>query len=190
MREGFHLEQGVSGGQMRATLNIAGKGPQADAVQASGYAEITKAKLWELPPVLRALGALRMAPSEQAAFHEAHVTYFLRGQRLILEDVRLLGHALDLYGAGTVEPDGQVHLTFMTGKKDEHPLIPALSELADGVRKEIVIVEVSGPMSDPKVEAKSLQGLTAPLRELMATIKKSQEKRARRDAALRQTGKP
>jgi hypothetical protein len=191
MHEGFHLEQGVSGGQMRATLNIAGKGPQADAVQASGYAEITKAKLYELPPILRALGALRMAPAEQAAFQEAHITYFLRGKRLILEDVRLLGRALDLYGAGVIEPDGQVHLTFMTGKKDEHPLIPALSELAEGVRKEIVVVEVTGPMSEPKVEAKSLQGLTAPLRELMALVKKSQETRERRNAApARQTRKP
>ena len=184
LREGFHLENNVSGGRMRATLNIAGKGPQPDAVQASGYAEITKAKLYELPPIVRALAALRFAPADQAAFQEAHVTYFIRGKRLIFEDVRLLGRALDLYGAGVLEPDGQVHLTFMTGKKDEHPLLPALSELAAGLRKEIAIVEVTGPISDPKVETKSLQSLTAPLRELMELAKKSQERKARREAAV------
>jgi hypothetical protein len=176
LREGFHLEQPISGGRMRATLNVTGKGPQADAVQASGYAEIAQARLYELPPILRVLSALRLEPADQAAFQEARITYFIRGKRIILEDVRLLGRAMDLYGAGTIEPDGQVHLTFMTGKKDERPLVPALAELVEGVRKEIAIVEVTGTLAEPRVETKSLQGLTAPLRELVALWKKSREK--------------
>jgi hypothetical protein len=180
LREGFHVEQNISGGKLRATLAVSGKGAQPDEVQASGYIEVTEAQLYELPFFVRLLNALRLAPADETAFEQARIVYFVRGKKIILEDIRLQGRALDLYGAGTLDPTGQLHLTFITGKKNERPMVPALAELMEGLRKEIALVEVTGTLAEPHVETKTLSGLTAPLRELVALVQQSRKARGAR----------
>jgi len=179
LREGFHLEYDVSGGRLCGTLALEGEGADPDAVRASGYAEITHARLYQLPLLVRLLNVLRLAPGDETAFREARIQYFVSGKRFYFEDLRLIGPAVSLYGAGTMDTDGRLDLTFMVGKKDDHPLVPALSELLDGLRKELAIVQVSGTLAEPEVETRTLWGLSAPLRELLAHIQKERERRAR-----------
>jgi hypothetical protein len=174
LREGFRLEHNITGGRMRATLALRAVGPQAEGVEASGYAHITDARLYELPPVVRILNLLRLAPPDRTAFREAEVWYFVRGKRLILGDIRLLGRAMNLYGAGTIEPDGQLALSFLPGKKDDDPLVPALAEMIEGVRHELVLVEVRGTIAEPDVRLRSFTTLSAPLRELAELVRRSQ----------------
>jgi len=114
---------------------------------------------------------LRLAPADQTAFREAEVWYFVRGQRIVLEDIRLFGRTVNLYGAGFVEPDGQLNLTFMTGQKADRPLIPALSEMLEGIRSELVLVEVTGTLKEPHVELRSFSKLSVPLRELVDLVR-------------------
>ena len=178
LRDGFHLQHQVSGGRLRGTLALSGKGPDPQAVQASGYAEITGANLYQLPFVVRLLNVLRLAPGDETAFREARIVYFVRGKRFFFEDIRLFGRAVSLYGAGTLEPDGQLDLTFMTGRKDDRPLVPAIAELLEGLRKELAVVQVSGTLAEPKVETKTLWGVSAPLRELLAHVRE-QRRRSR-----------
>ena len=179
LREGFHLEYDISGGRLRGTLALAGQGADPAAVQASGRAEITQARLYQLPLLVRLLNVLRLAPGDETAFREARIDFFVRGKRVIFEDIRLQGPAVSLYGAGTMEPDGQLALTFMTGKKDDRPLVPAIAELVEGLRRELAVVQVTGTLAEPKVEVQTLWGAGAPLRELLAHIR---EERARRRA--------
>jgi len=75
-----------------------------------------------------------------------------------------------------MEADGKLDLTFMVGKKNDDPLIPALSELMEGVRKQLVVVIVSGTLADPKVQTRTLSAVTAPFREVIGLVK---EQRAR-----------
>jgi hypothetical protein len=173
LREGFRVDQDLSGGRLKGTLGLRA----GDAgVEASGYVDVTDAKLYELPMIVRVLNALRLAPDDRTAFEKARILYFVRGKRLFLGDVRLEGKALSLYGAGVLEPDGQLHLTFLTGKKDDDPLVPALYELAEGLRRELVVVMVTGTLAQPKIEVRTLSTLTAPFRELIQLVR---EQRAR-----------
>ena len=91
-------------------------------------------------------------------------------------DIRLEGKAMSLFGAGTVNAANQLNLVFLTGKHNDDPLIPALSELGEGLRKELVVVLVTGTLAEPKVEVRTLSGLTMPLRELLRLVR---EQRAR-----------
>ena len=61
-------------------------------------------------------------------------------------------------------------------KKNDDPLIPALSELMEGVRKQVVVVLVSGTLAEPKVETRTLSAVTAPLREVVALVKAQRER--------------
>jgi hypothetical protein len=178
LREGFRLEHNMSGGRMKATLGLWAKGTDAQAVEASGYADVSDAKLYELPPLLRVMNVLRFAPADQTAFQGGRVLYFLRGKRLFLADIRLEGGAASLYGTGIMEPDGKLDMTFIPGKKNDDPLIPALEELAEGIRKELAVVIVSGTLAEPLVEVRTLSSLTAPLRELMRLAREQRQREA------------
>jgi hypothetical protein len=178
LREGFRLEHNMSGGRMKATLGLWAKGADAQAVEASGYADVTDAKLYELPPLLRVMNALQLAPADQTSFEKGRVLYFLRGKRLYLGDIRLEGRAVGIYGTGIMEPDGKLDMTFLLGKKNDDPLIPALAELAEGIRKELAVVIVGGTLAEPKVEVRTLSGLTAPLRELINMLREQRQRDA------------
>jgi hypothetical protein len=170
LREGFRIEQDVSGGRVRAALGLKADGPGAANVEASGYVDISDARLYELPMAVRVFNALRLAPDDRTAFTSARILYFVRGKRIILGDIRLEGPAVSLYGTGVIAPDGSLALQFILGKKDEDPLIPALSQLAAGLRKEIVVVQVTGTLAEPKVEMQTLSGVTGPLKELVGLV--------------------
>ena len=170
LREGFRIEQDVSGGRVKATLALRAEAPEGTDLEASGYVDISDARLYELPMAVRVFNAMRLAAADRTAFQSARILYFIRGKRIFLGDIRLQGPALGLYGAGVIEPDGQLNLTFLLGSKDSDPLIPALSQLMEGVRKELVVVQVTGTLTEPKVEVQTLSGVTAPLRELLTQI--------------------
>jgi len=175
LREGFRLEHNISGGRLRGTIGLrAGAG----TAEASGYLEVTDAALYELPVVVRLINVFRLASTERTAFQKARVLYFLRGGRLILGDIRLEGRAISLYGAGVMEADGRLHLTFLTGKKDADPLLPALSELMEGLRKQLVVVRVGGTLAEPQVEFRTLSAVTDPIREVIELVREQRGRRA------------
>ena len=175
LRDGFRLEHNIHGGTLRGTLGLRAVG---DRVEASGFLRVTDAELYEVPLLVRLINVFRLASSERTAFQKARVLYFLRGGRLILGDIRLEGRALDLYGAGVMERDGRLHLTFMTGKKNDDPLLPALSELMEGLRKQIVVVLVTGTLAEPQVEFRTLSAVTAPIREVLELVREQRAERA------------
>jgi len=175
LREGFRLEHNIRGGILRGTLGLrAVRG----RVEASGFLRVTDAELYEVPLVVRLINVFRLASSERTAFQKARVLYFLRGGRLILGDIRLEGRALNLYGAGVMERDGRLHLTFMTGKKNDDPLLPALSEMMEGLRKQLVVVLVTGTLAEPQVEFRTLSAVTGPIREVVRLVREQRGGRA------------
>jgi hypothetical protein len=183
LREGFGLEHNIAGGRMRGTLGLWAKAADSATAEGSGYAYVTDARLYELPLVARLFNFFQLEPADRIAFQKARVLYFVRGKRLVLGDIRLEGRAMNLYGSGTMGADGKLDLTFMVGKKNDDPLIPALSELMEGIRKQVVVVIVSGTLAEPKVQTRTLSAITAPFREVIGMV---QEQRARERQA---TGK-
>ncbi len=178
LRQGFRLEHNIQGGRLRGTLGLRARGGEAEA---SGFLRVTDAELYDLPLVVRLINVFRLAPSERTAFQKARVLYFLHGGRLILGDIRLEGRALNLYGAGVMEADGRLHLTFLTGKKDDDPLLPAMSELMEGLRKQIVVVLVTGTLAEPEVEFRTLSAVTDPIREVLELVREQRAGRAERE---------
>jgi len=164
LREGFRLEHNITGGRLRGTMGLRSAG---GTVEASGYLQVADAELYELPLVVRLFNVFRLASAERTAFQSARVLYFLKNKRLILGDIRLEGRAMNLYGAGVMEANGQLHLTFLTGKKNDDPLLPALTELMEGLRKQIVVVLVTGTLAEPQVEFRTLSAVTGPIREVV-----------------------
>ena len=182
LREGFGIDHQVTGGRLAATLGLWKEGADAKTVEGAGSAQVTGGQLYELPLVVRILNLLRLAPPDRTAFQNAHIQYFIRGRRLVLSDIRLEGRALGLYGAGTMDPDGQLHLTFLLGKKSDNPVVPALAELVEGAGKQLAVVLVTGTLAQPQVELRTLSAVTDPIREFVNLVHEQKE-RDRKKAA-------
>jgi len=57
--------------------------------------------------------------------------------------------------------------------------VPALEELLEGVRRELVLVEVTGTLAEPAVRLRSFTKLSAPLREFLSLVRESRRSRGR-----------
>ncbi|MDP6380525.1 MAG: hypothetical protein QF662_04185, partial [Phycisphaerae bacterium] len=197
--EGFDIHEDIEGGRLAGRIVLRSaepwgtiKAPRPAAIgqtkylqglEARGDFHVTDAKLYRLPVVMKMLSLLQLGAGEKTAFHEVSAKFFLRKGRFILEDIQLVGSSLSLHGAGSIEPGGKLRLSFLTGRKQTKPFAPVLSELMAGLRKEIVVVEVTGTLKKPKVQMRSLTELTAPMRELLNLI------REQRAATNRKKGK-
>lgn len=173
LRDGMDIEDPPEGGRLDATFAADEAAGRRSGLRASGHARVTDASLYELPPLVRVLNLLRLKPPDRTAFRTAEIIYFVIGKKVFLEDIRLEGRSMNLYGIGTVGPEGRLNLTFRTGKKGDQPLSTLLTELVEGVRRELVVIEVTGTLSKPEVQTRPLSRLSAPLRELQQLIRES-----------------
>jgi hypothetical protein len=49
----------------------------------------------------------------------------------------------------------------------------------EGIRKQVVVVLVSGTLAEPKVETRTLSAVTAPIREVLGLVQAQREKERR-----------
>ncbi|MDK1030472.1 MAG: hypothetical protein QGD94_00520, partial [Planctomycetia bacterium] len=178
LTKGFHFEQDVESGRLKGRVVIRSAAPRHDeeadappAIEAMGDFHVTDAKLYRLPVVLGILNLMQLTSGEQKAFREISAKFFLRRGRFVFEDIRVAGRGLNLYGAGSLEPEGQLRLSFLTGRKQTKRFAPILHELLEGLRKELIVVEVVGTLQKPQIRRRTLKGITGPMRELLNLIR-------------------
>jgi hypothetical protein len=188
LREGMDLESSVEGGRMSGQFALWGSGTEADRVHARVDLQVREGKLYALPAVIQVLNTLRLGASAKS-FEEADVTMFLRHGSYIFENLELRGQGLKVHGTGRIDPEGKLDLLLATGSAAGGGLLPALRELAEGVRRELVLVAVTGTTRRPVIEQRNFNTITAPLKELLRLIDESRtlrEQQEQRRAAHRE----
>lgn len=174
VREGLALEAPIEGGRMSGEFALWGSGADADSAHARIAFQVRQAQLYQLPAVIQVLNALRLGGSAKT-FEEADVTMFLRQRSYIIEEILLRGQGLSVHGAGRIDPQGRLDLLFATGPAPGGGVLAALSELAEGLRRELVLVEVTGTTRRPEVHQRSFEAITAPLKELLGAVEESRK---------------
>jgi len=81
----------------------------------TGEVDILNARLYNLPVMMPLLKLLKLQTPDQTAFEEAHAQFELRGERLRVTQIDLIGTALSLGGAGELDLKGdEVRFEFYT----------------------------------------------------------------------------
>src|SRR5262245_11588082 len=79
---------------------------RAPLLQGSGSIDVPNGKMLDLPIMLDVIKLTRFRPMDHTAFEEAHAVFRIRGDRVKVGQLDLLGNAISLGGEGEMKLDG------------------------------------------------------------------------------------
>jgi hypothetical protein len=137
-----------------------------------GLVRIRDARLYRLPLILAILNVLDLQVTDDSAFQEASAKLTIVGQELRIDDLELFGEALAMSGEGTIHlPTKELDLRLIAVSPHDWARLPVMSEMLEGMARELVEVHVTGTLGDPRVAAKPLRNVEAGLEALLSLRK-------------------
>lgn len=84
-------------------------------LQGSGSIDVPQGRMYKLPVLLELVKLAKLHAPDQTGFEEAHATFRIRGNRIVVDKIDLLGNAVSLGGSGELDIDAKnVSLEFYT----------------------------------------------------------------------------
>ncbi len=167
-------------GRIQGTLALTGQFNHAASRQGSGSVLIQDAQVLKLPMVLAILQIIHFAVDDSNAFHDALFDFMIDGDDVILDRIDLQGKAVSMVGAGRVHiTDQAMNLILLVGSPLKLPKLAVLSELVEGVARELMEVHVEGTLDKPVFRAELVRSLRRTL-EAMTSVRAERRNHPRR----------
>ena len=129
---------------------------------------VSNAKLHKLPVPLDLLTIVFLSLPPGSAFSDGLFHYHVRGDRLQLDEIHLLGSQVSLVGSGTMSLKTQeLNLTFLSSPGRLPRLSGLVGEVLDGIAREVMEIRVTGTLSEPKMRTRPLRTLSEVVREMI-----------------------
>jgi hypothetical protein len=140
-------------------------------LQGSGSIDVPSGKMLDLPVMLDVIKLARLRPIDRTAFEEAHAVFRIRGDRVKVGQLDLLGNAISLGGEGEMNLDGTNALfEFYTVWTNIRNLLGGGGDLAARVSGNLFRIRVAGDLGTdrpPRVTQEALPGIGDQIRRLM-----------------------
>ena len=125
--------------------------------------ESTEQTLYKLPFLVQVLNLLRISASEDYTHSpDGEVEFTLFGDSLTFSDMQLWGDLVSLQGGGTLDRRRELDLTFNTRVSPNNSFTRVFRPLKSR-RYTLWTIDVRGPMSNPHVERRALDGVSQTL---------------------------
>jgi len=155
-------------GRVEGNLALAGRLSDVRSRRGGGTILIREAQMLKVPLLLAILQVIHFAIDDDNAFHDAMFNFIVDGDELILDQIDLRGKSLSLVGAGTVHTPTQIlDLVLLIGSPLRLPRLEILSELMEGVARELVEVHVEGTLEKPTYRAEIVRSLRKTLETIL-----------------------
>jgi hypothetical protein len=145
-------------------------------LQGSGSIDIPNGKMLDLPVMLDVIKLARLRPIDRTAFEEAHAVFRIRGNRMKVGQLDLLGNAISLGGEGEMNLDGSnAKFDFYTVWTNIRNLLGGNGDLAARVSGNLFRIRVAGDLGSdrqPKVTQEALPGITDGIRQFLDRTKR------------------
>ncbi|MDV6030248.1 MAG: hypothetical protein F9B45_09090 [Phycisphaera sp. RhM] len=145
-------------GSLVGSMNLEGVLGTTDLLRGQGHAVITDANLYQVPVLMQLLNVLSITPTEDVAFTNADITYRLSENEIFFDDLKLWGSLIALHGNGMLDRRRELDLTFNTRVSPRNTFTRILRPLMDQ-RYTLWTVDVTGPLDDPNIERRALDGV-------------------------------
>ncbi|QEF97349.1 hypothetical protein Mal15_13890 [Stieleria maiorica] len=145
-------------GTLVGSTNLEGVLGTTDLLRGQGHAVVTNANLYEVPVLMQLLNVLSITPTEDVAFTNADVFFRLSENELYFDDLKLWGSLIALHGKGMLDRRRELDLTFNTRVSPRNTFTRILRPLMDQ-RYTLWTVDVSGPVDNPSIERRALDGV-------------------------------
>jgi len=133
-----------------------------------GQVRLRDADIYELSVVMSLLKILRVKAPDRNAFSSSVVDFRIEGPRAYLDNIELAGDAISLVGAGEVDFDSNVNLTFRSIVGDAETQLPAVKRLLGGASGQFLLVHVDGTLAEPTATTEAFPTLAGALQRLQA----------------------
>lgn len=155
-----------------------------------GKADVDRGQIYNLPPLVPLLKALKLQAPDKTAFEEAHAVFTVRGDRIRVDHVDLLGSAISLGGSGELDTSGRyVKFDFYTiwSQTLQRWLTTPFGDLTAMVSEKLFKIEVTRkPDGEMKYEPRPVPLVTDPFKAVAERIRA----RAAKAPALRASAGP
>jgi hypothetical protein len=140
-----------------------------------GKADVDRGQIYNLPPLVPLLKALKLQAPDKTAFEEAHAVFTVRGDRIRVDHVDLLGSAISLGGSGELNANGSfVKFDFYTiwSQTLQRWLTTPFGDLTAMVSEKLFKIEVTRkPDGELKYEPRPVPLVTDPFKAVAERIK-------------------
>lgn len=154
-------------GVVNAWMSLRGEGEDAENCRGQGQMRISPAALYELPIVVKLLGALsqlHLNVQDRTAFNHVMMDFEVRNQSFQMKLIDMVGAAISFRGKGSVGFSGAVNLDFYSRPpRASVASLPLFNNLFTNWAK----VEVRGTTSDPQTIVKSAAKLDNGLQQFL-----------------------
>ncbi len=147
-------------GSVHGSLSLTGRLGQLPSRRGGGEIVIRKAQMMKIPLVLSIMQVVHFSLDDDNAFHDAVFRFNVAGDRLILDEIDLRGSSMSMVGSGRVHvPTQALEIVLLVGSPLRLPRIAVLSDLVEGVARELMEVHVEGTLDQPVVRAEIIKSL-------------------------------
>ncbi len=140
-----------------------------------GKADVDRGQIYNLPPLVPLLKALKLQAPDKTAFEEAHAVFTVRGDRIRVDHVDLLGSAVSLGGSGELDMAGRyVKFDFYTiwSQTLQRWLTTPFGDLTAMVSEKLFKIEVTRkPDGEMKYEPRPVPIVTDPFKAVAERIR-------------------
>lgn len=147
-------------GRIAASLDIDGRWDKPEKTQARGRIHVTEGRMMNLPLSFGLLELTHLSLPTTRAFKQADLRYYIKGPKLTFESITLDSDKMRLSGDGKLNLDTQaIDLTLTTSNPGGLDMGP-LTDVIDAVRDQLVTIEVTGTLAEPKRKVRQFNAIT------------------------------
>lgn len=152
-----------------AQIYLKGQGTDPNGLTGSGTVDVPKGRLYNLPLLLDLLKVLALRPPDGTAFEEAHATFTIRGNRMALTRLDLVGNSVSLRGQGEMNLDGSdINLDFYAvWARVVQMLPPIIKEIPPAISQNLLKIKMRGKLGDTRCTKEPVPVLVEPVKELL-----------------------
>ena len=152
-------------GRVFGGVEVTGSRAGRHSLAGRGQVRLRDADIYELSVIVALLKILRVKAPDRNAFSTSLVDFRIEGPRAYLDTIELSGDAISLVGAGEIDFDSNINLTFRPIMGDSETQLPAMKRLLGGAGGQFMLVHVDGTLADPVPTTEAFPTLAAALQK-------------------------
>jgi hypothetical protein len=152
-------------GRLQGAVEVSGSRAGAHSLSGRGQVRLRDADIYELPVVVALLKILRVRAPDRNAFSSSIVDFRIEGPRAYLDTIELSGDAISLVGAGEVDFDSNLRLTFRSIMGEAETQLPVMKRVMGGASGQFMLVHVDGTVAEPVTTTEAFPTLAAALQQ-------------------------
>jgi hypothetical protein len=146
----------LDSGKVFGSFRLSGRRGDADSRRGRGAIRIVEGRMVDMPITLRLLQVFEIMPPLSGSLDFADVAFYVDGGRLVFERLFLECPTLWVFGEGEMSfPGMELNVRLRT-----KGTLPLYGDIVAAVSDQLFLVEVTGPIGDPKARLVPLPGVT------------------------------